>query len=241
VTEISADDKKIVFSTYFGSDHVFCNPATCAGSGITIGEAIAVDAEGNVVIGGTTDSDQLPVTPGVYGPNCGVCSNEAPTSFLAKFASGGSKLLWATYIPASASSRFDVLAMALDNSGNVIVGGASEGNFPVTPGALQTMYPDVIEVLHGGVGSAGFVAKFDSSAQRLLFSTYFGGRSRGVVGLTPDSQGTIWITGSSAPDELPVSKGTPLLGPTYVAGLSDDGSTLLDIFTAPNMAQGRRS
>jgi len=173
----------------------------------------------------------------VYGPNCGACSGEVHTSFLAKFASGGSKLLWATYIPVTVEDReIDLRALALDPEGNVVIAGSSTGSYPVTAGALQTKYPDPVP---GGFGVAGFVSKFDPFAQRLLFSTYFGGGLGQVTGLTLDLKGTIWITGLSDPKDLPVPNGTPLLGPGFIADLSEDGSTLLNIFTAPNQAVGQ--
>jgi uncharacterized protein (TIGR03437 family) len=85
--------------------------------------------------------------------------------------------------------------------------------------------------------SAGFVAKLDSTAERLLFSTYFGGASEHCLAV--DSGGAIWVTGGSPTADLPVPQGTPLLGPTYVAALSSDGSALINIFTAPNGAAGQ--
>ena len=98
----------------------------------------------------------------------------------------------------------------------------------MTAGALQTAFPDPVFP-----GIAGFVTKFDSAAQRLLFSTYFGGGiGQEVTGVTLDSGGTIWITGISSPGYLPVPKGTQLLGPDYVAGLTPNGSALTNIFTA---------
>jgi uncharacterized protein (TIGR03437 family) len=220
VTEISADDKGIVFSTYFGSP----------------GTAIALDSAGNIVIGGYATAGQIPVTPGVYGSSCGDCSDKS-TGFLAKFSADGSRLIWATYIPAlSGNFQINIQALAIDSQGNVVVAGSTAGPFPVTPGALQTTYPDAIP--GGGVGYAGFIAKFDPLAQKLVFASYFGGEGF-VKGVTLDSQGSIWITGSSASNELPVTKDTALLGTTYVADLSADGSTLSYIVTAPSQAAGQ--
>lgn len=236
VTEISGDGKEIVFSTYFGSGHVACtDPGFCGEA--TYPVAIALDDSANVVVAGTTDSDRLPTTPGVFGPTCGACSGNLFTSFLAKFAPGGSKLLWATYLPVSASGSttgIQVHAMALDHSGNVIIGGSTSKGFSVTAGAVQMTFPDSTLP-----GSAGFVAKFDSSAEHLLFSTYFGGGAGlGVTALTLDSQGTIWLTGSLA-SNLPGTKGTPPFGPDFVAGLAEDGSAVANIFTAPEGAAGQ--
>ena len=233
VTEISADDKGIVFSTFFGS------PGNCGDSTFCLnsdyGVAIAVDSAGNIVIGGYATAGQIPVTPGVYGSSCGDCSDKS-TGFLAKFSADGSHLIWATYIPASSGNlQVDIQALALDSQGNVVVVGSSTGPFPVTAGALQTTNPDAIP---GGESYAGFIAKFDPLAQKLLFATYFGGQGS-VKGVSLDSQGSIWITGSSASNELPVTKDTVLLGTTYVANLSADGSTLLYIITAPSQAAGQ--
>ena len=221
VTEISADGKSVVFSTYFGTGDY----AT----------TIVLDNAGNIVIGGYATAGQIPVTSGVYGSNCGDCSDRS-TGFLAKFSADGPHLIWATYIPASSGNlQVDIQALALDSQGNVMVVGSSTGPFPVTPGALQTTNPDAIP---GGENYAGLVAKFDPLAQKLLFATYFGGQGT-VKGVSLDAQGSIWITGSSASNELPVTKDTVLLGTTYVANLSADGSTLLYIITAPSQAAGQ--
>ncbi len=238
LTEISGDGQKMILSTYFGADHTVCTGGSgCLGAyGHTLGTAIAIDAAGSIVIGGTTDADKLPVTPGVFGPNCGACSSNLSTSFLAKLDAGGSKLLWSTYIPAVGTpfaGGIALEAMALDSNGGIIVGGYTPEGFKLTEGALQTKFPAPDRF-------AGFVAELDSAAERLLFSTYFGGgESFGVKSLTVDPEGTIWITGDSPPDQLPAPKGTPLLGSSYVAGLSTDGSTLTDLFTAPQGAAGQ--
>jgi uncharacterized protein (TIGR03437 family) len=233
VTEISADDKGIVFSTFFGS------PGNCGDSTFCLnsdyGVAIVLDSTGNIVIGGYATAGQIPVTPGVYGSSCGDCSDKS-TGFLAKFSADGSHLIWATYIPASSGNlQIDIQALALDSKGNVVVVGSSTGPFPVTSGALQTTNPDAIP---GGESYAGLVAKFDPLAQKLLFATCFGGQGS-VNGVSLDSQGSIWITGSSASNELPVTKDTVLLGTTYVANLSAEGSTVLYIITAPSQAAGQ--
>jgi hypothetical protein len=129
--------------------------------------------------------------------------------------------------------------MALDSSGNVIVAGLASDGFPVTSGALQRTFPAPAATR----GLAGFITKFDSTAQRLLFSTYFGGATPGspfgLTSLILDSQGTIWVTGASPPDQLPAPTGTPLLGTNYLAALTPDGSTLANIFTAPDGAAGQ--
>jgi uncharacterized protein (TIGR03437 family) len=232
LTELSGDGTKIIFSTFFGSDQTNDgNPPLPA----TSGSAIALDGAGNIVVGGITNATQLPVTPGVFGTNCDACGNHLLTSFLAKFAPGGSKLLWATYIPMAATSTINTAlqTLALDSEGNVIAGGSTSHGFSATAGALQPVFPQPS-------GSAGFVIKVNSTAQQIIWASFFGGGgSSGVTGLTVDSDGEIWITGTSLlATSLPVPKGTVVLGQPYVAGLSSDGTTLTDFFTVPDGAAG---
>jgi len=252
VTEIAANDKSIVFSTYFGDPAVSCAASSymCPGFAFTEGSAIVSDSEGNVIIGGNTVANHLPITVGAFAANCGDCGISASgfedlAGFLAKFSTDGSKLLAASYVPVVASSSYctSVLTAALtvDANGNVIVAGTTSSVLSLTSGALQTSFPESA----GASGSAGFVMKFDPAFEQLLFSTYFGGAGElgpllygGVNGLAVDSQGVIWIAGASPSEQLPAPEGTPLLGQNYLAGLSQDGSTLSALFTAPSGIAG---
>ena len=81
------------------------------------------------------------------------------------------------------------------------------------------------------------MSKFDGGGRELLYSTYFGG---GITGMAIDSQDRIWLTGESAPPEaLPAPAGTPLLGSSYLAALSPDGSTVTSLITAPATVAGQ--
>ena len=237
VTEISSNLKAIVFSTYFGNTGFSCMESASNCSRLaarTFPGAITLDSSGNVVIAGSTDANNLPVSSGVFGPKCGDCGSQGSAGFIADFSSDGSKLIWASYVPGIASStsqaEVDVNALAFDGSGNVIVGGSTSKGLPVTAGALQPSFP-----VSGGY-LAGFVMKLDSAAQHLLFSTYFG-VGDAVSGLVTDTQGTIWLTGVST--ALPVPQGTTIFGVSFLAALSADGSTLNTIFTAPFESAGQ--
>ena len=229
LTEISADGKKIVFSTYFGGASVACMGSECIGSfGSTIATAIALDHSGNVVIGGGTDAYNLPVTPGGYSQQCG-CNWQREAGFLTKFAAGGAKLIWSTFLPNVGADleSFLIAAISLDSSGNVFVIGSAGDSLPTTPGSIQpVMRP-------GGPPFDGFVSKLDPAAQRFLASTYFGDGTTYIAGLVMDAQTTVWITGSSRPASLPLPPGTPLLGGDYVAALSPDLSRVKFMVTAP--------
>jgi hypothetical protein len=244
VTEIRSDDKAIVFSTYFGDSNISCTGSSFCSTLLpgTFATTIALDAPGNIVIAGDTTADKLPVTPGVFGPNCGACGQSATAGFLAKFSGDGSKLLWSTYLPVVATPNYnaelDITAMMLDAAGDVVIAGTTPPGLQVTAGSLQTSFPGPTTP----PAYAGFVMKLDAAAQGLIFSTYFGGvdpiSDLGVHGLLGDSQGTIWITGASPADQLPVRKGSAVLGELYLAALSPAGSSLAAIFTAPMGAAG---
>ncbi len=238
LTEISADRKRLVFSTYFGGGAVLCNGGShCIGVyAFTRGIALGIDSDGDITIAGPTDANDLPVTPGVLAPQC-LCTSDAHGAFAARFKAGGSSLKWATYVPLG-SSQFlpsTVSSMALDSSGNVVLAGITPTGFPVTPGAAQMNVPEPYSL-------SGFVAKLDSLGQRFLFATYFGAGTEGqqpeVPGMALDGQGAIWITGTSDPKALPHAT-APFFGTAYVASLSADGSSVKAVVTAPEGAAGR--
>jgi hypothetical protein len=126
--------------------------------------SIALDSSGNITIAGNTTANNLPVTAGAYGNQCG-CSFGLFTGFLARFSSGGSNLLWATYSPSLAyivteqmTFAGQIIGLALDSAGDVVIAGFSFGGLPTSAGALQTSVP-------GQLGSSsGFVAKLDDGA-----------------------------------------------------------------------------
>jgi uncharacterized protein (TIGR03437 family) len=252
ITEISASGSSLIFSTYFSGSGFTCggNPLSSpclsypglVGPAInTTPSAIAVDSSGAVIIAGVSNANNLPVSANAYAQQCG-CTSELAAPFVAKIAPGGGQLVWGTYLPINQPPLVtyspSVTGMALDASGNVVVAGISQQGLPVTPSALQTIYP----VPSGSFFAyAGFVVKFDSSGTKLVFATYLGGGSTSFNLLSlagVDSAGTIWLTGSSVIGELPASAGTPLLGTDYIAGLSSDGSSLVSVFTAPAGAAG---
>jgi hypothetical protein len=171
------------------------------------------------------------------------------SGFLAKFAAGEKQTVWATYIVAPGSpwttaynSNLSIASVGVDGSGNIVLGGTAPGGLATTNGALQSPYPGGQPAYNGP--NAGFVAKLNSSATSYLFSTYFGGgiafgSPNGVTALTLDSEGEIWLTGGSEPALLPSAASIPPNGPTYIAQLSADGSSLIDEITAPAGAAGQ--
>jgi uncharacterized protein (TIGR03437 family) len=239
LTAISADRKRLVFSTYFGDSAVNCiGGSHCVGVfGTTNAPAVAIAPDGGIAIAGTTTATHLPVTAAAYASQC-ACTSDSPSGFAAVFSPAGN-LRWATYLPLGNEGSDlpgRVSDMAVDGTGNVILTGVAQAGFPASPGALQPQLP-------GRGPLSGFVAKFDASGQRLLFGTFLGG---GVVpsiepevrAVAIDPRGAIWITGASDPALLPHVTGSNL-GNTYVGSISPDGTTANLFYTAPAGAAGQ--
>lgn len=244
VSELSSDGQHLIFSTFFGNSGISCNGGggSCAfAEAVTQATRIALDSEGNITIAGNTTANNLPVTADAYSVQC-QCSFRAPAGFVSRLSGNGSSLLWATYAPPfpySPQSDFplsgEVLGLALDSSGDAVISGFTQGGLTTSAGALQPTFPGQLNT--GQL--AGFVAKIDTTGHQLLFATYFGGGSGEITAVTVDSQGLIWLTGSSNPSELPAPAGTRLLGNNFLSALNPNGSSVVELITAPQGAAGQ--
>jgi len=240
LTEISPGGDRLLYSTYFGGDGFDCpfDPSVCIGAAASTGvSALAIAPSGAIVMAGSSSATDLPVAP--VARNSCISTTASPMAYVAKFAPGGETLAWgaclsATQIFVDYQPPVQLNAIALDAAGNVIVAGsATAGAFPTTAATIQPVSPQISPFL------AGFIAKVNSTGASLLWSTYFGGGySPGVRSLAVDSQGAVTVAGYSDPAVLPPFASVPLLGGTFVARLSSDGSTVENLYVGPNYATG---
>ena len=92
------------------------------------------DAQGNILVVGSTASPDLPVTPDALQRKYGGGESDG---VLVVFTPDGSKLLYASYLGGSGAEL--IRSVALGPRGEVyLVGKTSSPNFPVTRGAFQT-------------------------------------------------------------------------------------------------------
>lgn len=153
VAKVSPDGDTVAWAAYL------------AGADSDSVRTLAIAADGNLYVAGTTTSTTL---TGPSGNPSG-----ALRVFVAKVSSDGKSLLAATYFGGSGSDT--VTKLALDPAGNVYIAGTTAStDFPTTPGAYQRVL--------GGTPSSGpcigptdqFVAKFDPALKTVLFSTLIG-------------------------------------------------------------------
>ena len=192
--------EEVLFSSYFG-----------VGCGDKI-EAVDVDAEGNIYIAGTTESDDFPLLNPLFSDPSGL------RSFIAKFSPDGSQLLFSTILP-----RGLIADLAVSADGFVhIAGYTSFDDLPVK----NALYPQ-----KGGSGYDAFVGKLKGDGSELIYLTYLGGELQDraeSVAVGPD--GSTYVTGFTYSDDFPTQN--PIenlegLFEAFVTHLSSDGTSLL--------------
>jgi hypothetical protein len=195
------------------------------------GNGIAVDAVGNMVVTGRTDSAAFPVTPGALFTSF---RGEVFDAFVAKLnpaASGAASLVYSTFLGGSDNDAG--FAIALDDAGNpYVAGGTSSPDFPATASAYQGSTT---------AGSTdGFFTKLNANATALLYSTFLGGSGKDRAnGIGVDASGNVVVAGQTASSDFPTRNplqtySGPLGDDAFVAkfnpGLSGDASLLYSTY-----------
>ncbi len=202
VARLTASGAALSFMTYFG------------GSGAEHGTAVQVDPTGPIVIGGGTQSTNLPVYSAVQPASAG-----GQDGFVAKLNSTATALIFSTYLGGSGGSPGfpeQVNGLVLSSTGNVLAAGiTSSSNFPTTSGVVQSAY--------GGGQTDGFVVRLASANGALLSSTFIGGTMNdgiNAIGLFPQS-GRVFVTGFTNSLDFPVHHGFQSVSAGGAAGSMD--------------------
>jgi hypothetical protein len=161
------------------------------GTGDDVANTVAVDANGNAWIAGSTDSASLPVYHAIQTTLAGTTN-----ILLACLNASGTAWNTLTYLGGSVADIAN--AITLDSSANVYLAGTTlSQNFPLTAGAYQTSS-------HGGYDA--FVLKLAPGAGSIIFSTLLGGSaSDTAAGIAVDGSGNVWLAGYTASVDFPVA------------------------------------
>ena len=179
----------LAYSTYLG------------GRTSDLARGIAVDADGNAYIVGTTTSNDFPAigaggapggTPGVPGPFQGTIGNSGSLqdAFVTKLDPTGTHILWSTYLGGVRQDEaFDV---AVDAAGRAhVTGYTTSPDFPTARPVQPSLH------LADGIWSGdAFFARLSPDGSALEVGTFFGGTGRDVgkgIALGPD--GSTYLTG----------------------------------------------
>ena len=186
VAKLNPNGTELIYATYFGGD---------SSEG---GASIAVDADGNAYVTGSTLSVTFPVTAGAF-KRVNVEGSSTSDAFVTKLNPDGSALLYSTYL--GSADDDDAQAIAIDAFGNAYVAGNTNSRaFPVTAGAFQTtaVYPSW----------PGFVTKLNPSGSGLVYSTLLGGTTyESPNGIAVDSLGNAYVTGQTNSTDFPTTPG----------------------------------
>jgi hypothetical protein len=198
---LSPDGSALNYATFYG------------GSGGSSGSALALEAAGTVVLGGTAGPG-LATTAGAYKTTLAT-GNGAFVARLNPSAAAASQLVAATYYgtdtPAANSLTTGIVehTMALDPAGTPwITGQAYTNNLPVTAGAVMTSPAAMTSGCNAGsvpLNSFAYVAHLSADLRTLVYASYLSGRTGGPAtcaeygyGLAFDSAGNVYVGGSTS-------------------------------------------
>ncbi|MCK5253737.1 MAG: SBBP repeat-containing protein, partial [Thermoplasmata archaeon] len=181
--------------------------------------AMTTDDDGNIYVGGWTESGDFTTTPGCYDDVKGGGTD----GFVAKFDPTGSTLIFSTYIGGSNSDL--VYGLDVDDDDYIYITGlTSSSDFPTTGGAFCQTY--------GGGSRDAYIAKLDYDGSGLLYSTFIGGSEIDqAVDIHVTDEGQAIIVGETKSDDFPTTAGcfddTLGLEDMFATKLSSDGSSLV--------------
>lgn len=184
VTKLNTDGTAIIYSTFLG------------GNGAEQGNGIAVDAEGNACITGTTTSLNFPLKNAIQPQNLGsktAYPMDDLDAFVTKIAADGTSIVYSTYLGGSSSDYGWDIAVSSDGTAYV-VGATSSFDFPIN-NATQNQ--------NAGDNDA-FITKINAKGNAIEYSTYLGGSDTDYgKGIALDSNENVYITGNTASLNFP--------------------------------------
>ena len=185
----------LIQSTYLG------------GSGGEIVAALALAANGDVLVAGETGSTDLPGTAGGAQASHGGGSD----GFVARLSGDLRTLVQSTYL--GGGDRDEIRTLTLAANGDVLVGGVTSSPiFPGTAGGAQPTY--------GGGAYDGFIARLSGDLTSLQQSTYLGGSGWGeTLALALADNGDVLVGGFTSSTDFPGTAGGAL--PTHGGSLFD--------------------
>jgi hypothetical protein len=180
----------LVFSTFLG------------GNGFDSAQAAGFDPAGNVIVAGTTESTDFPVTPGAFQTSF----EGSYDGFIVRLDPTGAHLTYGTYLGGQVIVG-EALAsgdMVVDPNGFVLVTGIAGPQFPTTPNGIQQT---------NAGGNDAFLARLHldgNGAADLKYSTFLGGElddAGTAVAVDPNNSQLVTVVGSTYSVGFPTTSG----------------------------------
>jgi uncharacterized protein (TIGR03437 family) len=202
--KLNPQGSQLIYSTLLG------------GAGDDSALALSLDSSGNAYVAGYTYSTDFPVTKGVLqsvllGPS---------DAFVTKVDPSGASVVFSTFLGGSRSDG--AVAIFLDGPGNIYVAGSTMSlNFPVLAPFQAAL----------AGGADGFAVKLDPGGTKILQGSLIGGSGDdNVVSAAIDGVGNVYLTGSTASTNFPISRNAPQ--PRYRGGETDSFIAKIDFAEA---------
>ena len=190
---IQQETVQIAYSTYLGGNSA--DEARC----------VAIDAEGNLYVAGSTTSPQFPLANALQPQFNGPVSIE--DLFVTKLSAATGAPVYSTYLGGHGADY--ALGLAVDEAGNVYVTGrTSSPDFPASADAYRKT----------AEGEDAFILKL-SATGALVYATLLGGTGaeRGTA-IAVDAAGNAYVTGKTTSPSFPT---TPAALQTSLRGFED--------------------
>ncbi|MGE0590793.1 MAG: SBBP repeat-containing protein, partial [Cyclobacteriaceae bacterium] len=212
--------------------------------------SLVIDKDENLLIFGTTSSNNFPVTAGAYDETYNNVGNDTVTHvvsyfkgsdiFVSKISKDGSQLLASTFL--GGSKQDGVIASAsvlVQNYGDQLRGDIiSDENgdiFLSTVTSSNTDFPAInsFSTTYNGGGTDAVVVKLNASLSQILWSAYVGGAgSDAAYSIKFDSNGKLFLAGGTTSTNFPTATDAyqeSFAGTVdgWIAKLEPDGSSII--------------
>ncbi|HEY0428884.1 MAG TPA: Ig-like domain-containing protein [Pyrinomonadaceae bacterium] len=210
VTKVNPTGTALVFSTYYGGRN-----------GNETGSGVAVDAQGNVLLSGTTMSADLPLVNAYQGTFGGT-----DDVFAAKLNPTGSNIIYSTYLGGNNTDSGGKIALNPASGEATFAGTTASPDFPTTAGAYKEKLCSSPQTCSGIFYSGSYVVKLSATGSA-IFSTLF---DMAINDVALDTTGNIVVGGTAG--TIPATPGafqTASSGGVegFIAKLNPTGNTLV--------------
>ena len=172
---------------------------------------VAVDASGNMVVSGWTDSTNFPLNSPLQSVYVGGGDASVPhvnDGYVAKYSADGQTQVFSTYFGGNGFD--DCLGVATDGAGDILVCGlTSSTDFPTS---------SPLQAATGGGYDDMYVTKIAANGQSLVFSTYFGSAGQDEAYDIAVNASGIFLAGGTSSGAFPVVGSAQL---NYGGGAAD--------------------